>query len=34
MADEKAYILPKMTEKAFRELTEGVDLLSKIRVYE
>ncbi len=31
---EKAYIMPKMTEKAFEEFTEGVELLSKIRVFE
>lgn len=34
ISGEKAYIMPKMTEKAFKELTEGVELLSKIRVFE
>ena len=31
---EKAYIMPKMTEKAFSEFIKGVDLVSKIRVFE
>ncbi len=34
ISGEKAYIMPKMTEKAFKEFTEGVELLSKIRVFE
>jgi len=34
LADEKAFITPKMKEKDFASFTDGSDVVSKIRIYE